>query len=557
VAHQEIQTVLISVNRPTARASLATLFALLTLLQGAAALASDRLVDPAWLRARLGQPTLVLLDASPAPLQARGRITGAVAVDVFRLGAREPSPDEMQAQMRSWGISANSTVVIYDQGASFFAPRLFFDLLEHGVPAERLHLLDGGMARWLASGGTTVTAAAVPPRAGNVRVSSRRTDLRSELEDVLRATGDPAGHAVLDAMTPDYFYGASKFFDRAGHLPQALLLPVQELFNEDKTFKSPAALRAQLSWLGVRPEQQIHTYCGGGGAAAAPFFALRFIAGYQQVRMFKGSQRAWLSDARQLPMWTWAQPQMLRPVEWLAGWNHRMLRQFGAVQLSVIDIRPREAYDLGHVPFALHVPADVWRRHAADPAALGAALAAAGVDPMHEAVVVSERGVDPDAALAWALLERLGQRQVSILDGGMDAWALRGQPLTKAPTEVGAATGAKGYSVPATRYPVPTVGASGSRAQNTSAPGAAPTLVWRTEATAPASDSAIVHLAARSLLASEGQFKSAYALWDTLQQAGVTRWRPIECVADDAGEAALGCLALRLLGYPQAQARLH
>ena len=33
-----------------------------------------------------------------------------------------------------------------------------------------------------------------------------------------------------------------------------------------------------LTYLGIRPDQQIFTFCGGGVAASVPFFALKFIA---------------------------------------------------------------------------------------------------------------------------------------------------------------------------------------------------------------------------------------------------------------------------------------
>ena len=39
-----------------------------------------------------------------------------------------------------------------------------------------------------------------------------------------------------------------------------------DFYNADKTFKSSDEIRRMLNYLGVKPEQQICTYCGGGGA---------------------------------------------------------------------------------------------------------------------------------------------------------------------------------------------------------------------------------------------------------------------------------------------------
>jgi 3-mercaptopyruvate sulfurtransferase SseA len=56
-----------------------------------------------------------------------------------------------------------------------------------------------------------------------------------------------------------------------------------------------------LTYLGVRPEQQIYTYCGGGVAASVPFFALKFLVNYPKVKLYKESELGWLSDERELP----------------------------------------------------------------------------------------------------------------------------------------------------------------------------------------------------------------------------------------------------------------
>jgi len=40
----------------------------------------------------------------------------------------------------------------YDQGGTWFATRIFFQLHYHGFPIENLAILDGGMAKWQADG---------------------------------------------------------------------------------------------------------------------------------------------------------------------------------------------------------------------------------------------------------------------------------------------------------------------------------------------------------------------------------------------------------------------
>ena len=101
------------------------------------------------------------------------------------------------------------------------------------------------------------------------------------------------------------------------------MLPSADLFNPDKTFKSPEELRRILAYLDVRPEQEVHTYCGGGVAASAPFFALKFILGYPKVKLFVESELGWLADERQLPHWTYDAPFLMRDTLWLQAWGGR------------------------------------------------------------------------------------------------------------------------------------------------------------------------------------------------------------------------------------------
>ena len=509
----------------------------------AADLPSGPLVKAEWLLQALGRADLVVLDASPAQQAAPGRIPGAIGVNVFDL--RAPSAAQMQERMRAWGISARSVVVVTDQGGSYLGPRLHYDLSHAGFPEARLFVLDGGMARWRAIGGPMSTAAATAPARGDFR-GRERPELRASLSQAIAASGDATGHVLVDALGLDYYYGGAKFFDRNGHLPNALALPAEDLFNADKTFKSPQEIRKLLGFLGIRPEQQVITYCGGGIAAAGPFFAIRHLAGFERVSLYVGSQLEWVRDERGLPLWTDARPALRRSIGWLNGWNHGMLRQFGVAGISVVDVRPRAAYDANHIPFALHVPASALREHTNDPQRLADLLGAAGVDPTHEAVIVGERGLDADVALAWRLLTDLGQARVSFLDASLEEWAMQGAPLTRVPTQVGAPAGPSSFVVPPVSYRAQ----ARTTARTPAAGGEWPQVVWQAGAVpAPAAAGTVV-LPVRDLVRPDGQLRSAHELWTLLAKAGLPRYAQVTIGAGDTGEQAQALLVLQLLGHP-------
>jgi thiosulfate/3-mercaptopyruvate sulfurtransferase len=72
-----------------------------------------------------------------------------------------------------------------------------------------------------------------------------------------------------------------------------------------------------VDYLGIKPEQQVLAHCGGGVAASVPFFALKYMLGYPNVKMYKESQLEWLQDQRQLPFWTYDAPYLKREADWL------------------------------------------------------------------------------------------------------------------------------------------------------------------------------------------------------------------------------------------------
>jgi 3-mercaptopyruvate sulfurtransferase SseA len=508
------------------------------------------LVSVGWLEKNLRSDDVLLLDASPAPMFAAGHIPGAVSVDVFSFGAQEMPPVEMERLFHSWGISAGKKIVIYDQGGTFFATRLFFDLYYHGLPATDLFLLDGGMSKWQETGGPTTKDPTPAPLKGSFRIARINNDARVRLPEFLVASGEPINYALVEAMDASYHFGEAKFFDRAGHVPNAIMLPTADLYNPDKTFKSPEEIKRMLSYLGIRPEQSVLTHCGGGVAASVPFFALKFIVNYPRVSLYKESQLEWLRDDRGLPFWTYDAPNLRRDMNWLNAWGNRMMRSFGLAQLNVVDVRPAETFRRDHVPFALNVPADVFRSNLDDPRRLAEVLGAAGVNPADEAVIVSEGGLNERSALAFLLLERLGQKRVSILMDSVDEWGLRGLPLTKEPTIVGAKKSPQDLAVPAVVYradlrPNVMIRDPGSTK------GQYPKVFLATGKQLPgkAQPGKVIHVPYTELLNPDGAPKAAKDLWNILVKAGVSRYAEIICVADEPGEAAIGYFILKLMGY--------
>lgn len=504
---------------------------------------AQALVDAAWLQQRQQDPQLVLLDASPAAARRQAVIPGSRPAESYAVLLGGDAPAAVQQLFRSWGLRPDSRIVVYDQGGSWEATRVFHDLYRHGVAAGRLHLLDGGITAWRAAGGAVQPAAAAPtaPAApGTLQIGAADPRQGATLAEVLAAAGDLKQALLIDALEPGHYFGAQRFFDRGGHLPQARNWPSSQLFDpERKTFKPRTELQAAARHLGVARGKTVHVYCGGGGAAAAPWFALKFLLDHDDVRLYSGSAREWLEDARQLPIWTYADPALRRDAVWATSWASGMLRRMGQARASVLDIRDAAAYRLGHLPDALHLDGSTLGADWADPQRLARRFAAAGLDPSHEAVVASEGGLNGPAALAWLALQRAGQQRASLLMDSPERAAELGIVLARG-------------DAPAPKAAPSRPEAAGPGPAAAPAPVAGLPLLWLASGEAlPARPPAgpLIHLPWRKLVGADGTPRPAGEIAVALQSAGVPPLARLRVRADDPGDAAAGLYLLRLMGY--------
>jgi thiosulfate/3-mercaptopyruvate sulfurtransferase len=509
------------------------------------------LVSVGWLEQNLKRADVLILDASPAKLYAAQHIPGAINVDLFSYGAQQIPVAEMEQRFQSWGISRGKKILIYDQGGTYLATKLFYDLYYHGVPAKDLLVLDGGISKWRAAGGTVTKDPAPAPQKGTFRIGRLNEDARVRLPEFLTASGDPKNHALVEALDASWHFGEAAFFDRAGHVPNGIMLPSTDFFNADKTFKSAAEIKQMLDYLGVRPEQQIHTYCGGGVAASVPYFALKFMLGYPKVKLYQESQLGWLQDDRNLPFRTYEAPFLMRETNWLKTWGGKMMRMYGVSQVSMVDVRPAEVFKQGHLPFALNIPAEVFRSHLNSPEKLAEVLGQAGVNASHEAVVISDAGLNASSALAYLMLESLGQKRVSVFMDSLDKWVELGFEVTKEATAVGPKKGPGDFSIAPTTYPV-SVRKNTVIADPGSTQGQYPKVFVASGKNLPARtpDGKLVHVPYSDLVNADGKPKAAKDIWNILVKAGVPRYAELLTFSDDPGEAAANYFVLKLMGFP-------
>ena len=258
---------------------------------------TDVLATPDWLADHLSDPdlTVVEVDVSPAAYD-EWHIDGAVLWNVYtdlKDDRYQPvGKARLEALLARSGITPESTVVFYG-----YAPALglwITQLYGHGDA----RILDCSRQAWRADG-RPWTSSPSAPTTSQYRLGDQKPGLRA----ARRAVHDAIGHLetqIVDVRSTaeyrgDCFWpsGGMEPGGRAGHIPSAIHQPVEGLYNSAGAFRPSGELRQVFAALDLASDDELITYCTIGGRAATAWFALTYLIGRRNVRVYDGSWAEW------------------------------------------------------------------------------------------------------------------------------------------------------------------------------------------------------------------------------------------------------------------------
>lgn len=264
----------------------------------------DRLVTTDWVAAHLNDDSVRLVESNEDPLlYTFGHIPGAVNVD-WTLDLNDPlrrdylNKEGFEALASRIGITPETTVVFYGDKNNWWATYALwvFQLFGH----DNVRILDGGRLKWQSENRDMVRE--VPQYPATQYIAQERDDstIRAFRDDVLAHV--EAQKPLVDVRSPAEFSGELLHMAnypnegalRGGHIPGAKNVPWGRAANEDGTFKTADELRAIYeSEQGLKPTDDIVSYCRIGERSSHSWFVLKYLLGYEKVRNYDGSWTEW------------------------------------------------------------------------------------------------------------------------------------------------------------------------------------------------------------------------------------------------------------------------
>jgi thiosulfate/3-mercaptopyruvate sulfurtransferase len=260
------------------------------------------IVSVKWLHEHLGDPDLIILDASQQVNQAKVesqyqdiQIKGARYFDIKNdfsdtqssLPNTLPSPEVFAKAARKLGINNESKIVVYDSLGIFSSPRAWwlFKIMSH----ENVWVLDGGLPQWTKQGYEVEKPEKRAYAVGDF-ASKFKPELFKTKEQILENITTKEA-VLIDARSQDRFLGETEEPReglRSGHIPGSINIPYTSLLHDGKFLP-----KEELAKILPQDDKPLLFSCGSGVTACIDLIAYELIGNTNPKAVYDGSWTEW------------------------------------------------------------------------------------------------------------------------------------------------------------------------------------------------------------------------------------------------------------------------
>jgi len=251
------------------------------------AAAAAPLVSVEWLQQHLNDPQVRVIGTGDQGRFERGHIPGARFLEHMEtLGGGHTllAAEKLAPVLAKAGVADGTHVVLYGD-SPMTTGWVYMSIASVGHEGD-VSMLDGGIDLWRTEGHQVSTTPAAPAT-GTLTVRPA-ADLAVDATWVKSHLDSPAVR-LLDVRTTNEW--------NAGHLPNATLVLWQDLFADQRSlkFKSADDIRALFAKAGVKPGQEVVTYCMVGMRASLMYWAAKSVG--LPARIYVGSWQDWSKNS--------------------------------------------------------------------------------------------------------------------------------------------------------------------------------------------------------------------------------------------------------------------
>lgn len=249
-------------------------------------------------------------------------IPGALYLDTNRLEDRADwnrrSPGELEAALRSLGITRQTTVILYGRdteghanekwpgrrAGQIAACRAALILRYAGV--DDIRLLDGGYDQWVQAGNLleTVPNVPVPIASLGVRIPLR-PEVIIDIDEAKQILADQDHAALVSVRTWREHIGAVSGYNYIGPAGRIAgdvwgncgsdAYHMEHYRNVDNTMRAYPEIAANWEQAGIRADKWVAFYCGTGWRASETWF-YAYLMGWPRIAVYDGGWFEWSQD---------------------------------------------------------------------------------------------------------------------------------------------------------------------------------------------------------------------------------------------------------------------